>query len=124
MRLGEKLRYLREVEGTLRSLSRELSQLDVARSIQNELGKSISQSYLSDRERGEAAFDELDADAAGKVFQSASGISGGRSGRISERADFGCGCPGRQAGLVACERGGKIWARCGFASRAVDGGPS
>ena len=52
MRLGEKLRYLREVEGTLRSLSRELSQLDVARSIQKELGKSISQSYLSQIESG------------------------------------------------------------------------
>src|SRR5215469_4800901 len=52
MRLGEKLRYLREVEGTLRSLSRELSQLEVARSIQKELGKSISQSYLSQIESG------------------------------------------------------------------------
>src|SRR5215831_8445614 len=52
MRLGEKLRYLREVEGTLRSLRRELSQLDVARSIQKELGKSISQSYLSQIESG------------------------------------------------------------------------
>src|SRR5499425_3269084 len=52
MRLGEKLRYLREVEGTLRSLSRELSQLDVARLIQKELGKSISQSYLSQIESG------------------------------------------------------------------------
>ena len=52
MRLGEKLRYLREVEGTLRSLRRELSQLDVARSIQKELVKSISQSYLSQIESG------------------------------------------------------------------------
>ena len=52
MRLGEKLRYLREVEGTLRSLRRELSQLEVVRSIQKELGKSISQSYLSQIESG------------------------------------------------------------------------
>ena len=47
MRLGEKLRYLREVEGTLRGLERELSQQEMARLIQKELGKSISQSYLS-----------------------------------------------------------------------------
>jgi hypothetical protein len=47
MTLGEKLRYLREVEGTLRGLDRELSQLEMARLIQKELGKSISQSYLS-----------------------------------------------------------------------------
>ena len=52
MRLGEKLRYLREVEGTLRGLERELSQLELARLIQKELGKSISQSYLSQIESG------------------------------------------------------------------------
>jgi transcriptional regulator with XRE-family HTH domain len=52
MRLGEKIRYLREVEGTLRGLNRELSQLEVARMIQKELGKSISQSYLSQIESG------------------------------------------------------------------------
>jgi len=52
MRLGEKLRYLRQVEGTLRGLSREISQLELARLIQKELGKSISQSYLSQIESG------------------------------------------------------------------------
>ena len=52
MRLGEKLRYLREVEGTLRGLNRELSQQELARLIQKELGKSISQSYLSQIESG------------------------------------------------------------------------
>ena len=52
MRLGEKLRYLREVEGTLRGLSRELSQLEMARLVKKELGKSISQSYLSQIENG------------------------------------------------------------------------
>ena len=52
MTLGEKLRYLREVEGTLRGLDRELSQLEMARLIQKDLGKSISQSYLSQIESG------------------------------------------------------------------------
>jgi transcriptional regulator with XRE-family HTH domain len=52
MRLGEKLRYLREVEGALRGLDRELSQLEMARLIQKELSKSISQSYLSQIESG------------------------------------------------------------------------
>jgi transcriptional regulator with XRE-family HTH domain len=52
MRLGEKLRYLREVEGTLRGLDRELSQQEMARLIQKESGKSISQSYLSQIESG------------------------------------------------------------------------
>jgi transcriptional regulator with XRE-family HTH domain len=52
MELGAKLRYLREVEGTLRGLNRELSQLEVVRLIKKELGKSISQSYLSQIENG------------------------------------------------------------------------
>jgi transcriptional regulator with XRE-family HTH domain len=52
MKLGEKIRYLREVEGTLRGLNRELSQQELARLIQHELGKSISQSYLSQIEGG------------------------------------------------------------------------
>jgi transcriptional regulator with XRE-family HTH domain len=52
MTLGEKLRYLREVEGTLRGLERELSQQEMARLIQQEQGKSISQSYLSQIESG------------------------------------------------------------------------
>jgi transcriptional regulator with XRE-family HTH domain len=52
MTLGEKLRYLREMEGTLRGLERELSQLELARLIEKELEKSISQSYLSQIESG------------------------------------------------------------------------
>jgi transcriptional regulator with XRE-family HTH domain len=52
MKLGEKLRYLREVEGALRGLDRDLSQLELARLIQKEQGKSISQSYLSQIESG------------------------------------------------------------------------
>jgi transcriptional regulator with XRE-family HTH domain len=52
MRLGEKIRYLREVEGTLRGMSRELSQLELSRLIRKDLGKSLSQSYLSQIESG------------------------------------------------------------------------
>jgi transcriptional regulator with XRE-family HTH domain len=40
------------VEGTLRGLKRELSQQEMARLIRKELGKSISQSYLSQIESG------------------------------------------------------------------------
>ena len=52
MTLGEKLRYLREVEGALRGLDRDLSQQEVARLVEKELGTSISQSYLSQIESG------------------------------------------------------------------------
>jgi transcriptional regulator with XRE-family HTH domain len=52
MTLGEKIRYLREVEGTLRGLGREISQQEMARLIEKEQKKSISQSYLSQIESG------------------------------------------------------------------------
>ena len=52
MTLGEKLRYLREVEGTLRGLEREMTQQEVVRAMKREHKESISQSYLSQIESG------------------------------------------------------------------------
>ena len=54
MKLGEKIRYLREVEGSLRGLGRAMTQLELVRAIRAELGKgnTISQSYLSQIENG------------------------------------------------------------------------
>lgn len=54
MKLGEKIRYLREVEGSLRGLGRPMTQLELVRAIREELGKgnTISQSYLSQIENG------------------------------------------------------------------------
>jgi transcriptional regulator with XRE-family HTH domain len=52
MKLGEKLRYLREVEGSLRGLGRAMTQQELVRSIRAELKTSMSQSYLSQIESG------------------------------------------------------------------------
>jgi len=61
VKLGEKIRYLREVEGSLRGLGRPMTQLEVVRSVRKELGSAgkgagkrttISQSYLSQIESG------------------------------------------------------------------------
>jgi transcriptional regulator with XRE-family HTH domain len=52
MKLGEKIRYLREVEGTLRGLGRPMTQAEVVAALRKELGKSLSQSYLSQIENG------------------------------------------------------------------------
>src|SRR6516165_2661575 len=52
MTLGEKIRYLREVEGSLRDLGRSMTQQEVVVAVKKELGKTISQSYLSQIERG------------------------------------------------------------------------
>ena len=69
MKLGEKIRYLREVEGSLRGLGRPMTQLELVRAMQEEIGtgpsgrarkqktvgkkdKTLSQSYLSQIENG------------------------------------------------------------------------
>jgi transcriptional regulator with XRE-family HTH domain len=60
MTLGEKIRYLREVEGSLRGLGRPMTQQEMVKGIQQELrgaGKgaqktNLSQSYLSQIESG------------------------------------------------------------------------
>src|SRR5664280_1504395 len=52
MKLGEKIRYLREVEGSLRGLNRDLSQQEMVRAIDAETGSKLSQSYLSQIESG------------------------------------------------------------------------
>jgi transcriptional regulator with XRE-family HTH domain len=52
MKLGEKLRYLREIEGALRGRERELTQSEVVRLLKKEQGETISQAYLSQIESG------------------------------------------------------------------------
>src|SRR5919108_5385945 len=52
MKVAEKIRYLREVEGSLRGMGRSLTQLELVRGIRKELGKTISQAYLSQIESG------------------------------------------------------------------------
>lgn len=52
MKLGEKVRYLREVEGTLRGLNRAMTQRETVQAIRKELKKTLSQSYFSQLESG------------------------------------------------------------------------
>jgi transcriptional regulator with XRE-family HTH domain len=61
MKLSEKIRYLREVEGNLRGLGRAMTQQELVRAIQDsnqanrggrKKGATISQSYLSQIESG------------------------------------------------------------------------
>jgi transcriptional regulator with XRE-family HTH domain len=46
------LRYLRQMEGTLRGLSRAMTQLEVVEAVRKEMHSTISQSYLSQIENG------------------------------------------------------------------------
>lgn len=52
MKLCDKLRYLREVEGSLRGLNRAMTQGELVRALRDELDESLSQSYLSQIESG------------------------------------------------------------------------
>jgi len=52
MKLSEKIKHLREVEGELRGLNRPMTQIEVVKAMQEELNESISQAYLSQLENG------------------------------------------------------------------------
>ena len=52
MKLADKVRYLREVEGSLRGLNRAMTQQELLRAIEAETGAKLSQSYLSQIESG------------------------------------------------------------------------
>ena len=52
MKLCDKLRHLREVEGNLRGQGRAMTQGELVRAIAGEMGESLSQSYLSQIESG------------------------------------------------------------------------
>jgi transcriptional regulator with XRE-family HTH domain len=55
MKLGEKMRYLREVEGNLRGMNRAMTQQELIRAIRSETDSAFSQSYLSQIESGARA---------------------------------------------------------------------
>jgi transcriptional regulator with XRE-family HTH domain len=52
MTLGDKLRSLRAVEGSLRGLNRPMTQLELIRAMKREVGRGLSQAYLSQIESG------------------------------------------------------------------------
>src|SRR6201990_3777927 len=52
MKLDEKIRSLREIEGSLRGLDRAMTQQELVRAIREEMDTAVSQSYLSQIESG------------------------------------------------------------------------
>src|ERR1700687_3895980 len=52
MKLGDKLRSLRAVEGSLRGLGRSMTQQELATAMKSEIGRGLSQAYLSQIENG------------------------------------------------------------------------
>ena len=52
MTLGDKLRSLRAIEGSLRGLGRPMTQAEVVEAMKDELGRSLSQAYVSQLESG------------------------------------------------------------------------
>jgi transcriptional regulator with XRE-family HTH domain len=52
MTLGDKLRSLRSVEGSLRGMGRAMTQYELAQAMKREVGRGLSQAYLSQIESG------------------------------------------------------------------------
>ena len=52
MTLGDKLRSLRAIEGSLRGFGRPMTQSEVVQAMKQELGRGLSQAYLSQIENG------------------------------------------------------------------------
>jgi transcriptional regulator with XRE-family HTH domain len=52
MKLGDKLRSLRVVEGSLRGFGRSMTQQELAAAMKREIGRGLSQAYLSQIENG------------------------------------------------------------------------
>src|SRR5262249_38385557 len=52
MTLGDKLRSLRAVEGSLRGLGRTMTQQELSAAMRREIGRGLSQAYLSQIENG------------------------------------------------------------------------
>jgi transcriptional regulator with XRE-family HTH domain len=52
MKLGDKLRSLRSVEGSLRGMGRSMTQQELAAAMKREIGRGLSQAYLSQIESG------------------------------------------------------------------------
>ena len=52
MTLGDKIRSLRAVEGSLRGLNRPMTQQEMADAMKRETGRTLSQAYLSQLESG------------------------------------------------------------------------
>jgi transcriptional regulator with XRE-family HTH domain len=52
MNLGDKLRSLRSIEGSLRGMGRPMTQSEVVEAMKAEVGRGLSQAYLSQIENG------------------------------------------------------------------------
>ena len=61
MKLGDKLRSLRAVEGSLRGLGRPMTQQELAAAMKQEVGRGLSQAYVSQlyHEAGEVLRDAI-----------------------------------------------------------------
>ena len=52
MTLGDKLRSLRAIEGSLRGFGRPMTQAELVEAMKEELGRGLSQAYVSQLESG------------------------------------------------------------------------
>jgi len=93
MKLGDKLRSLRAVEGSLRGLGRAMTQQELAAAMKREIGRGLSQAYLSQIESGTRPhLTHTTRELLARFFPSVSGLSGQRSGGIYAGAAIRTAC--------------------------------
>jgi len=69
MKLGDKLRSLRAVEGALRGLGRSMTQQELATAMKSEIGRGLSQLSLADREWRPASSNAHNAQLLARFFR-------------------------------------------------------
>ncbi len=81
MKLGDKLRSLRAVEGSLRGLGRTMTQQELAAAMKREIGRGLSQAYLSQIEKGNRREDRFVALCRRRAVHGGSGAATRTAGR-------------------------------------------
>ena len=114
MTLGNKLRSLRAVEGSLRGLGRPMTQQELAAAMKREVGRGLSQAYLSQIESGTRPhLTHSTRDAAGALLPRLSRFPGGRSGRLHARVAVRASRRRRKDRFLAVCRRGTVCRRSG-----------
>ncbi len=120
MTLGEKIRYLREVEGTVRGFDRAMTQQEMVRAIAKEMKKSLSQSYLSQIESGTRPhLTNTSRMLLAKFFKVHPGYLVDDPEGYSTELISDLGGPRRQARSLACQRRGAFHAAIWKCAKAL-----
>ena len=109
MNLGDKLRSLRAIEGSLRGLGRPMTQSEVVEAMKAEVGRGLSQAYLSQIENGARPhMTNTSRELLARFFRVYPGFLVDDPGGLFPRTAVRTADGRRHRGFVAVRRGGSI----------------